>query len=241
MITLYGFGPMFGLPDPSPYVMKTEVQLKMAGLGYLKLPGDLDAAPKRKLPVIDDDGFVVADSAFIRWHIEQKYGVDFDEGLDTRERALAWAAERMAEDHLGWALGYARWLMPENFDKGPARFFDDLPEPARSQAQAETRDAVRGAMEAHGIARHSLCEITRLADRSLCSLSTLLGDKTYLMGERPCGADAVVFAMTAGALCPHFDSPIRQAAERYGELVAYSERMMRLFFPAYTAAAQEAA
>ncbi len=216
MITLYGFGPMFGLPDPSPYVMKTEVQLKMAGLGYLKLPGDLDAAPKRKLPVIDDDGVVVADSAFIRWHIEQKYGVDFDEG-------------------------YARWLMPENFDKGPARFFDDLPEPARSQAQAETRDAVRGAMEAQGIARHSLCEITRLADRSLCSLSTLLGDKTYLMGERPCGADAVVFAMTAGALCPHFDSPIRQAAERYGELVAYSERMMRLFFPAYTAAAQEAA
>jgi len=23
MITLYGFGPLFGLPDPSPFVMKT--------------------------------------------------------------------------------------------------------------------------------------------------------------------------------------------------------------------------
>ena len=44
MITLYGFGPAFGLPDPSPYVMKTEVQLKMAGLGYLKVAGDLQKA-----------------------------------------------------------------------------------------------------------------------------------------------------------------------------------------------------
>jgi|GEM_PF-5415914 len=32
MITLYSFGPAFGLPDPSPFVMKAEVLLKMSGL-----------------------------------------------------------------------------------------------------------------------------------------------------------------------------------------------------------------
>ena len=31
MITLYTFGPKFGLPDPSPFCMKALVLLKMAG------------------------------------------------------------------------------------------------------------------------------------------------------------------------------------------------------------------
>ena len=34
MITLYIFGPAFGLPDPSPFVTKIEVLLKMTGLAY---------------------------------------------------------------------------------------------------------------------------------------------------------------------------------------------------------------
>ena len=241
MITLHGFGPMFGLPDASPYVMKTEVQLKMAGLGYLKVEGDLATAPKGKLPFIEDDGVVVADSAFIRWFLEDTYGLDYDEGLSATERAIAWTAERTAEDHLAWALSYARWLIPENFDKGPAHFFDDLPEPVRTAVRQETVTAVNQAARAHGLGRHSLEEITRLADRSLSSLSVLLGDTPFLMGDRPCGADAAVFTVVAGILCPHFDSPIREAALRYPNLAAYSERMMRLFFPAFTPAAREAA
>ena len=36
MITLFGFGTGFGLPEISPFVTKTEVQLKMAGLAYTK-------------------------------------------------------------------------------------------------------------------------------------------------------------------------------------------------------------
>ena len=34
MITLFTYGPMFGLPDPSPFCMKAEILLKMAGLPY---------------------------------------------------------------------------------------------------------------------------------------------------------------------------------------------------------------
>ena len=61
MITLYGFGPGFGLPEISPFVTKTEVQLKMAGLAYRKQRAMPPASPKGQLPYIDDDGQRVAD------------------------------------------------------------------------------------------------------------------------------------------------------------------------------------
>ena len=37
MITLYTFGPYFGLPDASPFVTKAMLLLKFAGLPYRKI------------------------------------------------------------------------------------------------------------------------------------------------------------------------------------------------------------
>ena len=91
MITLYSFGPGFGLPDPSPFVTKVEVLLKMSKLPYRTDTTGFTKAPKGKLPYIEDDGVMVSDSTFIRWHIEQKYRVDFDKGLDASQKAIAWA------------------------------------------------------------------------------------------------------------------------------------------------------
>ena len=78
MITLYGFGAGFGLPEISPFVTKTEVQLKMAGLVYRKERAMPPASPKGQLPYIVDDAESIADSTFIRAHIEGKYGFDFE-------------------------------------------------------------------------------------------------------------------------------------------------------------------
>ena len=110
MITLNGFGPAFGLPDPSPFVTKVEVLLKMAGLEFRTAANGLRRAPKRKLPYIDDGGTIIADSTFIRWHIEEKYGFDFHRDLPSEERAVAWAFEKMAEEHLYWAIVHSRWM-----------------------------------------------------------------------------------------------------------------------------------
>jgi glutathione S-transferase len=227
MITVYGFGPGFGLPEHSPYVTKTLVQLQLAGLPYrtaLATPAD---SPKGQLPFIDDDGERIADSTFIRAHIERKYQVDLDEGLTAQARAQAWAIERMMENHFGAALTYSRWLIPENFEKGPAHFFDGAPEGFR----AEVLGRVTAALAGQGMARHSPDEVVELGARSLGALSALLAGKPFLMGARPCGADATVFALLAGLLTPFFDSPLRRRAERYGDLAAYVERGMARFFP----------
>ena len=50
MITLYVFGPMLGLPDPSPMCMKAHALLKMAGHDYVVDTSGFNKAPKGKQP-----------------------------------------------------------------------------------------------------------------------------------------------------------------------------------------------
>jgi len=233
MITLYGFGAGWGLPEASPYVTKTEVQLKMAGLAYVKDTTGFPKAPKGKLPYIDDNGTIVADSTFIRAHLERSRGIDFDFGLSDTERATAWAIERMIEDHLTWANAYARWLIPENFDKGPAHIFDAVPEPARADAREAARGRVKAAVYGQGFGRHSEAGMWDLARRSLDALSALIGDKPYLFGDRPCGADATAFGAVAGILTPFFTSDLRTMTEGYGNLMDYHDRGMARFYPEF--------
>jgi glutathione S-transferase len=233
MIILYGGGANFGLPELSPYVTKTEVQLKMAGLAYRKERATPKDSPKGQVPFIDDDGERVADSTFIRAHIERKYGVDLDEGLDSHARAEAWAIERMVENHFGFAVGYTRFLIPENFAKGPAHFVDYAPEGQREQLREDLLTRVKANFLASGIARHTAEEIDWLGMRSLNALSNLLGEKSYLMGDRPTSVDAISFAMLAGLLTPFFNSDLRRRALRIENLCDYVARMMAEFYPEF--------
>lgn len=230
MITLYTFGPYFGLPDGSPFVTKAMLLLKFAGLAFTEDRGGYGKAPKGKLPYLDDEGVIVADSTFIRLHIEAKYGFDFDHGLPDRERALSWAVEKMCEDHLYWALLDARWGDKSNFDRGPAHFFDSIPAVVRPLIARLVRAKALKAIKAHGMGRHKKADVERLAIHDVTALSTILGDRPFLMGDHPCAADASVFAFVAGTLAPLFQTPIRTAAEALPNLVDYRDRLTAQYF-----------
>jgi glutathione S-transferase len=234
MITLYGFGPGFALPEISPFVTKTEVQLKMAGLDYRKARAMPPASPKGQLPFIDDDGQAIADSTFIRAHIERKYGFDFDAGLSREARAQAWAFERMIEHHIYWALVGARWVDPDNFAKGPAHFFDGAPEDRRERLREDAQFRVAENYLLSGLGRHAPDDDVDLALRSIFALSVQLGDKPYLMGDKPCGTDATAFGAVAGILTPFFSSNLRSSAGEFQNLSAYVDRMMLQYYPEFS-------
>jgi glutathione S-transferase len=231
MITLYGSGRRFGLPDASPFVSKAEILLKMSGAPYALGEASFSKAPKGKIPYIADDDRLLGDSTFIRFYLEKKFGIDFDGHLAPADRATAWAYEKMCEDHLYWAIVQSRWLIPRNFEKGPRRFFDKVPFLVRPFVLGMVKRQVRKSLYGQGLGRHSQAEIEALAARDLDAVSAFLASKPWLMGEAPCGADAAVWSMISGALCPHFDTPIRTEAEKHPNLVAYRDRGMRRWFP----------
>jgi glutathione S-transferase len=231
MITLYTFPRLFGLPNPSPPCMKAEILLKMANQPFQIDLNGFAKAPKGKLPYINDGGSMIADSTFIRWHLETKYGVDFDQGLTPAERAQAWAFEKLCEDNLYFAVLHARWMNNENFNKGPAQFFESAPVPLRPIIKAVTRRGVRRTLHGQGTGRHSDAEITQVAARGIDALANQLGDKPWLMGAEPCSVDASVAATVTSLLCPLFQSPTLAATQRHANLVAYRDRAWARWFP----------
>ncbi len=231
MITVYTFGPAFAEADPSPFVIKALMLLKLSGLDYDVQVGDVRKAPKAKLPFISDNGKQVADSSLIKMHLEDVHGVDFSGGYSEQELAVGWALEKMLEDHLYWILVDARWMNDENFNKGPRMFFNAVPAPARSLVVWLVRKEVRRNLWGQGLGRHTGEELLRLAKQDYAALATILGDKPYLLGDRPCGYDASCYAFIASALVPLFDHPAIDAIKQHPNLVAYSQRMRAQYFP----------
>ena len=234
MLTLHTFGPAFGLPDPSPFCLKAMTLLKMSGLDHRIKPSDVRKAPKGKMPYLVDGDSVVPDTTFIRWYLEQTYGVDYETGLSDTAKANAWAFEKLCEDNLYWLVLYDRWAVDENFNNGPRQFFDPVPAPLRPLITTMVRRQIKRDLHGQGCARHSDEERLRLFEAGLRSLAVTLADKPYFMGETPSAIDATVFAFTAQAGCRHFDTPMRAAFDRHPNLAAYADRLMQQWFPEYT-------
>lgn len=230
MTTLYGFGPAFGLPSPSPYVMKTEIQLQMLGVEYESAFADLDSVPKHKAPYVEDDGEIIQDSNFIRAHFENKLNKRLDEELSDADRVTSWALERMAEDHMAKALMMARWLDDGNFNKGPIAFFMEVPEEARKQVTDEVRDTLRQTLYESGFGRHSEAERMQLVRYDMAAIAGQLGDKPFLFGDEPTVADAAVSGVLTSCATPFFDTPLVEMVAGHDNLPGYLKRMEARFF-----------
>jgi glutathione S-transferase len=237
MITLHKFGPFLGTPDSSPFVIKVMMLLKLAQLPYREAQGNPFKGPHKFLPYIVDDGVKVADSHLIRLHIEKKYRFDFDAGLNGEQKAAAWAVERMCEDHLYFAMLDMRWMDTANFKKGLGRhMFGPIPLPVRPLVKSILRHMNAKRLHGHGLGRLEKQEIAELAFRDIDALAALIGDKSFLMGDRPCSADPFVFGIITSILTPPIDSPLRAAMESHPNLAAYRDRVTSLYFPAEPAA-----
>lgn len=231
MITLYQFGPAMGLVDPSPFVMKADLLLKLSGLSYRRVRGDMRKAPKGKLPYIDDDGQIVADSTLIRLHLADKHGLTLDAGLSEAQKALAWSVDCMLGDHFYWGIVHERWMVDEHFARGPSVFFKGVPALLRGLVTTLVRRKVRANLWGQGMGRFSAAERLRLLEADVAALSALLGDKPYFMGETATWIDASVYAFVSGALTDAMgETPSRVLVAARPNLAAYAERLRAEFY-----------
>ena len=61
------------------------------------------------------------------------------------------------------------------------------------------------------------------------ALAAFLADKPFMMGSQVTLLDATAFGLLANVFSPELETFLKAPAEKHGNLVAYTDRMMGLF------------
>lgn len=230
MIQLHQFAPVWGLPNASPFCMKLETYLRMAGLPYATPAADIRKAPKGKMPYIEDAGTTLGDSSLIIDYLKSRYGDPLDGHLRDEERAQALAWRVLMEEHLYWCLVYERWAIDANWELARAAYFGFLPAAVRRPLAALIRRKTLKQLQAQGTGRHARDEIYAIAKADVSALSTFLGTKPFFLGERPTSLDATAYAFIGNILWAPIESPLKAHALSLPNLAPYCERMKARYF-----------
>jgi glutathione S-transferase len=223
MIELYGFAPVWGLVDLSPFVMKVDTYLRLAGLPYKLVPFSMEtisASPKGKLPYIVDGGRVIADSSFIIEYCQHKHGNPLDAELTDSQRAIGHATVRMLEENLYWVLVAERWR-----DSTAAVDYYPILAGAPADVLRTVVDTMLAELRGHGMGRHTADEIAHIGSCDLKALSATLGEKPFLLGASPSSYDASVYSFVAHFVQAGYDSTMKGVVQRTPNLMRYWERV----------------
>lgn len=198
MLELYQF-------ELSHYCEKIRLILDYKGLPYRKVEvtpgvGQLDLyrmSGQRQVPVLKDGATVIADSTAIALYLEQTYPDRPIIPTDPQQRALCLLLEEWADESIGPS---ARKVMLGTFSRDPAFRSAILPSSApgflKSIVEAVPREALDVLSLGAGLGPDVVQAARKAMQQNLESLSVLLANQPYLVGDRPTLADFAVAGLT---------------------------------------------
>lgn len=215
----------------SPFCMKLECWLRLAGIPFEIRAADPRKSPKGKLPYVRMlDGSLLGDSQLIVERLTREHRVTLDDRLTEVQRATGRAVRRMIEEATYFSGVYARWGDDTGWADTRVAFAKILPAPAALLLPL-IRRSVKKSLHAQGIARHSLREIEDFAIADWEAVATLLGEGPYFFGTEPTSIDATLYGFLEALLAPPSASRIRDAVRARPSLVAYRDRMRGVLPP----------
>lgn len=226
-VVLHTFQGGFGVSSLSPFCLKAEAVLRLAGVPVDRQePSGPPSTQSGKLPALDpgDGRLIEGSDAIVDWLVDVR-GVDLDSGLTPQERAQALAVRRLVEEHLYFHIVQERWVDDAGFAATIPAYFGHLPLVVRSVVSWTLRRSVRASVRGQGVGRMTEARRVRRIDEDLSALSELLGDREWFFGSRPSSIDCVVYAFTANILGQPVSAHLRTALGARPALVAHAERM----------------
>ncbi|XP_065342812.1 failed axon connections [Cloeon dipterum] len=204
IVYLYQFSRTPFLPSLSPYCLKVETWLRLAGLKYENVDHKIKFRSKKgQLPFVELNGEEIADSAIIIKELGAKFEKDLDKDLTNEQRTLSHAMISMIENHLFWVVIWWRSKNPDSMLKG---YKLNLQQAMGTKIPNGILNFIfkfsfsrKGSkkVKAQGIGVHKPEEILEFGKNDLQVLSNLLDDKPFFFGDEPTNLDLVAFANLA--------------------------------------------
>ena len=230
LITLHRFGPAWNtFGCISQFVLKIDTYLRMAEIDFVTKSLGVtfaETAPLGKLPYIDHDGVLVADSSMIIDYLKTHFGDPLDASLSVEDRARGHVIKRMVEEHLWWLMGRERWWSEENPYWDTPGMLQGI-EPAMYY---EMRDDSQRKIIEHGVGAFSDADSNARGREDIDALATLLGQQSFYLGEQPASVDATVYAFLWQIINAPYASALKDAALNQPNLVAYTQRVSERWF-----------
>ena len=224
-LKLYKFVPAWDVPDISPFCIKLETYLRMAEIPYK--PGKFvrGDAPKGKVPYIRIDGKFMGDSHLIIEELEKRLAKEgklgLDAGMSAHDAALARVIRRTLEEAFYFIGVYLRWHDDDGYAEMAKEFRKFVP----GFVLPLVRRAQNKKLLAQGTSRHTRDEVMAMGTGDIDAIAELLGDKPFMLGDKPRSVDCTLFAFMEAVLPFPVDNPVKQRTTGHANLVAFRTRV----------------
>lgn len=213
-------------PNLSPFCSKLECYLRMAEVPYKLAAAQFSKAPKGKIPFVAfPDGQLMGDSQLIIDRLERELVAEgkpaLDAGLDARDRAISHLTRRTLEEGYYFVMLYLRWKNDEGF----VALRQEIKKFVPNFVVPFVRRDIRKKLHSQGTGRHTFEEALELGGRDFDACAELLGDRPFLLGDKPRTVDCALFAFVDGLLAFPIDSPVKARVAAHANLVAYRQRI----------------
>jgi glutathione S-transferase len=222
LITLYSYPELFGVADNNGYGLKVFAFMRLAAVPFVhEHIFHASAAPRGQLPYIVDDAETIGDSEAIIAHLNRKYALAIDAGLDAAHHDRDLLVTRLLDD-LYWVMSYSRWK--------DERYFPAFREALLREHPQLTIDGLCKAQEFNfqryyyaGIGRYAPEAAYARGVADLGVLSRVVPTNGYVNGPQPTSIDAGIYGFIANIWFFGIDTPLKRFVAAHGNLVRHCE------------------
>lgn len=219
-----------GVPNFSPFAVKLETWLRINKIPF-EIVDFLGMSKKGQSPFIMFNEEEYPDSNFIIEYLSSYFSTSMENHLSNTDKAISRAFLKMIEENMSWSIFWYRYVQ-HFLDEYLEYFISEGDQDAKIKFAQSLGKGVETRAKSHGIGRHSNEEIYKIGSDDIRAISHFLGNKEFMMGDKPTVIDCCLFGFIIQITNVPIKFPMREVIHNECKnILSFVERMKSSYWP----------